>query len=52
MLSLKQVKVVNLTENKGVFLARVRFFEGEEPEDAAAYISKSPGMDYGTVVEG
>ena len=52
LLSLKRVKTVNLTENKGVFLARIRFFKGEEPEDAAAYISKSLGEDYGTVIEG
>ena len=52
LLSLKRVKAVSLTENKGVFLAKVRFFKGEEPEDAAAYVSKSLGGDYGTVIEG
>jgi hypothetical protein len=51
LLSLKRVKAVHLTERKGAFLAKVRFFGSKEPEDAAAYVSKGLGNDYGTVVE-
>jgi len=52
LLSLKRVKAVSLTESKGVFLAKVKFFKGAEPEDAAEYVSKSLGEDFGTVIEG
>ena len=52
LLALKRVKAVNLMENKGVFLAKVKFFVGAEPKDATAYISKGLDGDYGTVIEG
>ena len=52
LLSLGGVKAVHLTSEKGVFLAKVRFLDGEEPDDAAAYVSESLGGSYGTVTEG
>ncbi len=52
LLALKRVKAVNLMENKGVFLAKVKFFVGAEPKDAAAYISKGLDGEYGKVIEG
>lgn len=52
LLSLRGVKAVHLTSEKGVFLAKVKFLDGKEPKDAADYISERLGGSYGAVTEG
>ena len=41
---------VNLMENNGCS-AKVKFFVGAEPKDAAAYISRGLDGEYGKVIE-